>query len=357
MNDGGGGSGGGIAQTGQFGLSLYPRELTVGKGSTGDVLVVVQRTGEGGNLTFALGSTPTGVSASFDPPSTTAGSTRMSIAVTTSAAVGPTSLEVLASGPTGTSSITLPFTVKPPNSVLLVDDDISANNADVTQMTSSTSDNLFSGLFGGGSAVHVYVVPYLSSFPYYLDGPSFATIKDYQLIVWYCGRRIGYEDSLHAADESVLRAFLDQGDRKVIIVAGRYPGDISPQPTWTSVSGTWVTSYLGLRGIAPNLDPSLNFDVTGAGVLAGVAMTHAANVPIPSNIQGLNPAAGTDVLLSARFNPDGSGVTNVPLAIGRKNVGLLGTSKVIVVSFSFENLTDLAAPNTKAAIFDRLLAY
>ncbi len=354
-NGGGGGStgggtgGGGVAtgggmqqQGGLFTLGFSPLTLAIGQGRTGNVAVSLRRTGEVGAVVFSAPTPPPGVTVDFVPVTTTASSVLMTVVVAANAAVGQRSFDVVGTGATGTSTSTIQLTIRPPDAVLLVDDDGSPNNRGQLQ-DSSFSDNLFANL--AGPDADVYVVSDGA------DGPTLEYVKNYQTIVWYTGDLTS--DTLHSADEAVLRAFLDQGGRKVVIFSKRYPLGGS----WTTASGTWVTSYLGLKGIATTVADGSSFDVTGAGPMAGILMTVGAAPPLGVKAQGLNPAVGTDALLTSPFNPDGSGTVEVPIAIGRKNVGVAGTSATIVFSFPFENLTDLAPPRTKLTIFERLRAY
>jgi hypothetical protein len=350
---GGGGAGGG---SGQFEVYAYPRQQMIGQGRKGNLLVQLQRKGDTGAVAFSAANAPPGVSVTFLPESTTVDSTVMTIAVESGAAIGASTLMIRGTGASGTSTTVLPLSVTAPAAVLLVDDDESSNNHGYTNPTSSISDRLFANLLPAG--VDVYVVP-LSQSNSYFDGPTFEQMKGYETIIWYTGVT-GGSHSLGPADEIALRAFLDQGYRKVMTFSSFYPSTGSSSLTWTSgVPGTYATSYLGLLGIARDLGNSLSIDVTGINVMTEISMTVAGASSLRS--QGLNPAAGTDPLFTARFDPDGSygplGVIDVPLAVGRMKVGTAGTSKVIVFSTTFENLTDTAYPNTKAEIFTRLLAY
>jgi len=262
-------------------------------------------------------------------------------------------------GTSGTTTVALPLTVTAPATILLVDDDVSKNNWGYTNPTASISDNLFVNLMPPG--VDVYVVAYEHNQPPdNSDGPAFEQMKDYETIIWYTATS-SLTSSIKPADQTSLRAFLDQGDRKVMVFSSFYPSTGSSSLTWTSgVPGTFATSYLGLLGIARDLGLGMPLDLTGTSVMAGITMTEGGNSPLSSDSQGLNPADGTEPLFTAKFDPDDYGplqVIDVPLAVGRKNVGSVGTSKVIVFSTTFENLTDTAFPNTKAEILSRLLAY
>ena len=277
----------------------------------------------------------------------------MTITVASDAAFSTTQLELQATGSTGTVKVGLPLTVNLPASVLLVDDDQSNNNFDSSAL--SPSDGLFRNLLPGSA--DYYVIHEIDATSNYEDGPTFEHMRSYEKVVWYCGS-IFPKACVSASDEARLAAFLDQGNRTLIIFSDVYPSQTGALSwAWNYIAGTWLTEYVGLKGLANDLGNGLTFSVDGGSVLAGISMVQAKDVPITTYAQGLNPAVGTDTLFSTQLDPDGSGVTSVAVTVGRRNVGAAGTSKVILFTFPFENLTDVASPNTKAVVFSRLMTY
>lgn len=351
---GSGGSGGGSG-SGQFTLTLNPATLTVGQGGLATVAVDVTRSGDTGSLSFALSGAPTGVTGAFLPNPTTSDQTTLTLTVTATAAQGSSTLTVTGTGATGARSASLPLTITAPIDVLLVDDDRSDNNKGVANPTASASDNLFRNLLtGGATPYNVYVVPDQA------NGPTFEQLKNYKTVIWYCASNYsgpGNVNTVSGTDEGVLRSFLDQGARKVIILSSSYFYAQQLGANWTTVTGPWITSYVGLVGYEWDKANNVAYDVTGLNALAGIAMSQAADTPLPTYTDPMNPAAGTDKLFTTPLDPDGNGVIAAAIAVGRKNVGTAATSTVVVFSFPFENLVDAAAPNTKAAVFARLLAY
>ena len=95
--------------------------------------------------------------------------------------------------------------------------------------------------------------------------------------------------------------------------------------------------------------------------MLGTTMAVANGTPLRTFTDPINPAVGTDTFFTARMDPDPDPAVNTEvqasIAVGRRNVGTLHTSKMILFSFPFENVTDLSAPNRKLDVFTKVLAY
>jgi glycosyl hydrolase family 113 len=98
-----------------FTLSASPPSLTINRGASGASTITIARTG-GFTSAVALSATglPSGVTATFNPPSTTGGSSALTFAASSAAATGMTSVTISGSGGGLTRSTTLILTVNAP---------------------------------------------------------------------------------------------------------------------------------------------------------------------------------------------------------------------------------------------------
>ncbi len=356
----GGGSGGGGGAAAQFTLTLNPGALSLAPGGTGSVSVEVVRVGSfAGDVQLSLENAPAGVTAVFTPnpvnSSTTLSVMGLTIPMPLDAGISIASVK----GTSGTdiARATLALTITPPADVLLVDDDGSENNYNTVPATPSASDVLFTQLLTAAAVPYVqYVVPAST------NGPTFEQVKNFKTVIWYTGARYGggggNVETISSTDELVLKAFLDQGNRKVLIFANSYLYGL-PAIDWTSNHGNgFVGDYLGLEGGAVDKLNDATFTATGgaATTMAGLIVSVGYNNPISTFTDPVNPKVGTDSLFTAMLDPDGNGVAQTCIASGRKNIGTAGNSKAVYFGFSFENIVDVGS-NSKPAVFNRLLAY
>ena len=96
--------------TPDFSLSPSPSSLTINRGASGTSTITVTRTGGfTGSVAFSASGLPSGVTASFNPPSTTGGSSVLSLTASGAAALGPATVMVTGTGGglTRTTSISL----------------------------------------------------------------------------------------------------------------------------------------------------------------------------------------------------------------------------------------------------------
>src|SRR5262245_15616958 len=98
-----------------FTLSASPSNLTVNRGATGASTITITRTG-GFTSAVALSASglPSGVTATFNPTSTTGGSSSLTLAASSTAATGMTSITINGSGGGLTRGATLILTVNAP---------------------------------------------------------------------------------------------------------------------------------------------------------------------------------------------------------------------------------------------------
>lgn len=364
-------NGGGGGGNGSFSITLTPGAPSAGQGGSATVAVGVNRTtGTVGNVNLtllgsAVSSTadPAKVSYSFSPnPETGTGST-LTLNVGASVPVGTYTLTVQGQSSSDSETATLSLTVTAPHTVLLVDDDASDNNYSSGSTNLSVSDSLFRNLLtAAGVGYDVFVAPHNS------NGPTFEQMKGYSKVIWYTGNAYGGDQTLTSADELSLKSYLDQGNRELLLFSSEYPYDIGAG--WTNTaSDTFFANYLGAAGgqEAPTSNAaggSLNhksFPVAGvtSTVTAGDNYLVQKDTPLSTYTSAINPAAGTDTLLTTQADPEATGTDRaVAVATGRKGVGTAGSSKVVYVGITLENLFETGSTNAnKTQLLNQLLAY
>ena len=346
--------------SGDFTLSIAPATLSLAQGGSGNVTVTINRTGSfAGAVALTLeGSSvgPNNISGSFAPSPANGGSSTMTLSVGASVAPGDYALTVR--GVAGSLDKTAAFslTVTAPKTILLVDDDRSGNNSQPSNPNAvpSASDTIFrAALDSLGVAYNVYVVPFG------VNGPSFAAIKDYATVIWYTASNYGGNDNgatISSVDEINLATFLDQGNRKAIVVSNGYFSGL--RSNWAAITNSFVNDYIGVIGARPYVGMT-NAAFTASGVAgtgtAGLNL-NVANSPIDNYFSVVNPAGSSNTLVTVQANPDGTTTRAVAVATGNSGVGTAGTSKVVYVGFALENIIDIGA-NSKKALLEKLLAY
>ena len=221
------GTGGTGVQSSEFSFSVAPTALMLPLGGMQSVTVTIDRdlgsTTFTDPLTFELDLpatiTGTGVTAAFAPNPATAGSTTLTVNIgTTGIAAGNYTMNVVATA--GTGATAMQYTVALPLKVtsaavttLLVDNDGSANNADLSDTTNpqSASDTLFGTLLQGESIAFNSFVADASTAGTGAD-PSTSTIAGYSTIVWYTGNLYGNNQTMSPAQEAILEGWLDGGN-------------------------------------------------------------------------------------------------------------------------------------------------
>lgn len=357
---GGGGTGGGVGGGGgaaSFTLALTPAAISLAPGGTATIQVDVTRmTGFTGSVALTLEGAPADVTGVFTPnpvnSSTDLSVMGLSIPLTADAGVTTATIK----GTSGANVVTTPLalTITAPAETLLINDDGSADNNGTMPATPSPSDLLFTQLLNATGAPWAQFVVTTRE-----NGPSFDQVKNFKTLIWYTGARFGGQgnvETLSSADEIVLQAFLDQGNRKVILFSNSYIYGLPSSTTWTATADTFLSNYLGCIGGESDKLNDATFSAVGGGVMAGLSLSVGLDTPIQTYTDPINPKVGTDSLFTAMLNPNGAGVIAATIASGRKSVGTAGTSTAVYFGFSFENVIDVGG-NSKSAAFTRLLAY
>src|SRR5215468_10239451 len=98
-----------------FSLSPNPSSLTINRGASGTSSITIARTGGfTGSVAFSASGLPTGVTASFNPTSTTGGSGVLTLSASSAATLGPATVTITGTGGGLTRTATISLTVAQP---------------------------------------------------------------------------------------------------------------------------------------------------------------------------------------------------------------------------------------------------
>ncbi len=347
-----------------FTLSFNPATLSLAPGGNAQATLTITRgsafTGEVAlTLTGSVVGTaadPTKVSGSLTPNPADGDSSTLSLVVGSEVAVGTYDLVVTGSSGTLSQSATLRLSVTGAQTVLLVDDDRSANNYDPANpnITPSASDTIFQEVLTAlGVGYNIYVVPGDAS------GPSAEQLQNYETVVWYTASAYGSEGNIgtiSSADEVSLKAFLDQGERQALLFANSYIDGIDS--SWDTTTNTFLTDYIGAIGGVADVLNNQAFVASGVAgeVTEGTAVNVAANTPITTYTDVVNPASSTDSLMTVPADPDSTGTRDVTVVSGNPDAGTAGTSSVVYIGLAYENIVDVGS-NSKLTLMQTLLGY
>ena len=250
------------------------------------------------------------------------------------------------------------------NATLLVDDDDSDNNDPNSPVqTPSYSDTLFAGLLTGEHLTYTtFAVP--AGNDTNPTVPTFSQLSGVSTIVWYTADNdSGEPPTLSSSQETTLGNWLDLGNKTLIIFSENLLFDLAPD--WTDTNGdTFVATYLGLTGgeadvelaSGDSLDQDISFIATGVSTVpafSGLSFAIDANLNITTTADAVNPATGTDTLLTVQADPLATGAnTTTGVASGHTK----GTSKIIYVGIPIEAVHG-APTNTSTQLFHACLRY
>src|SRR5262245_4975714 len=120
-----------------FALSASPASLTINRGASGTSTITIARTGGfASSVAMSAGGLPTGVTASFAPPSTTGDSSVLTLTASTTATLGMAPITITGAGGSLTRTATINLTVNQPQT------------PDFTLSASPTSLNVARGASG-----------------------------------------------------------------------------------------------------------------------------------------------------------------------------------------------------------------
>ena len=283
-----------------FVLALTPGALTVTPGNTGTVEITITRQGNfQGAVT--LSSDPPGLGElSAHELSGNASLSVLRIAVPSTAPPGTTLATVTARSGALVMTATLELTITAPAQIGLVDDDGAENSA---------ADQLFPSLLRKAGLAFAPV-----------HGVEF---RSFRTLLWYTGQR-----ALSAADQSALRAFLDEGGRTLILFSSALP------------------SFDDLGSGTAAQQRAQPFNVRGSTVMTGLTLSLSG-----ARLTPVTPNPGTDTFFSAMVD-----ARPAAIAVGRKGVGAAASSKAVFFGFPLEEVIDVGT-DAKATAFERVLAY
>jgi hypothetical protein len=250
------------------------------------------------------------------------------------------------------------------NATLLVDDDDSDNNdPNAPVQTPSYSDTLFAGLLTGENVTYT-TFPVPAGNDTNPTVPTFSQLSGVSTIVWYTADNDnGEPPTLSSSQETTLGNWLDLGNKTLIIFSENLLFDLGPD--WTDTNGDgFVATYLGLSGgeadvqlaSGYSLDQDISFTATGVSsvpAFSGLSFAIDGNLNIATTADAVNPASGTDTLLTVQADPLATGTnTTTGVASGHTK----GTSKIIYVGIPIEAIHG-APTNTAAQLFHACLKY
>jgi hypothetical protein len=355
----GDGDGNGSGSAG-FSFSLQPATLALPPGGKqGIPITLVREQGFAEPVTFTLegaisGSGAERVQGVFTPNPAASRNSELMLTVGADVPVGRYALTVRAAS--GKTSKTAALTLEVVRArVLLVDDDRSNNNYNPAQELSASDIAYRAALDALEIHYDVAIVPASA------DGPGFEQLTDYETVIWYTGEEY-YTGTytISSTDQLTLQAFLDQGDRKLVLSS---PGMLAD--AWNHLrefTGEFHTGYLGIT--------QAYFDYNNGSVnlqLAGVPgqATADLNLAVAADRSGVRahsalllPAAGTVTLLTRQFDPgDLAGQRAMAVATGRKlAVAGADDSTLVFLGFPLENVVSTGA-NTIRGALQQLLAF
>jgi hypothetical protein len=365
---------GGTTQTSDYSFTVTPTALSLPPGGMQTVAINIDRGPSGSAfadpITFALeipnSITGSGVTQTFAPNPATAASTTLTVNVgTTGIVAGKYTLDVVGTAGADTYTVSLPLTVTGATNTLLVDNDGSANNENPSDPSNSqsTSDTLFGTLLQGeGLGFNTFVTDETVAGTGATD-PSAATISGYSTIVWYTGSLFGDHQTMSSAQEAILSSWLDVGGHTLLIFSEYLFYDNGNGDWTTPETDAFLTSYVGAAGDATDGDlvDNITYTATGAAAtaFAGESFHVIDDSAIASTAAVVNPASGTDSLVTVTENPDQAlaTATAVPATVGRKHVGAAGTSTVIYVGIPLEDVLMTTGNNSAADFFHAALVY
>jgi hypothetical protein len=194
-------------------------------------------------------------------------------------------------------------------------------------------------------------------------GPAFSQLSGVSTIVWYTADNdTGEPPTLSSAQETMLGNWLDLGNKTLIIFSENLMFDLPLD--WTATNGdTFAANYLGLAGGEFDVDTADGYELANVSYVAtgvstvpafnGLSFAIDADLNIASTADAVNPASGTQALLTVQADPLDTG-TNSTTAVASGHTK--GTSKIIYVGIPIEDVHG-APTNTGTQLFHACLKY
>ena len=284
-----------------FMLALTPGVLSITPGNTGTVeLTITRQNNFMGTIELSIDPPDVGVLSATQLTGNASVSV-LRIVVPATALSGSSLVSITARSGAFSLTATLELTITAPAEIGLVDDDGAENSA---------ADQLFPKLLRKAGLA-------------FAPATRGADLRRFRTLLWYTGKR-----ALSAAEQSALRAFLDEGDRTLIFFSSASP----------PLDDLGSTSAVQQR--------ERPFNLRGSTVMTGLTLSMGG-----ARLALITPKPGTDTLFSTT-----QGTEPVAIAVARKGLGAAASSKAVFFGFPLEEVIDVGT-DAKATAFQRVLAY
>jgi len=236
---------------------------------------------------------------------------------------------------------TAPQAARSPMRILLVDDDWSDNNNNLSDSRRSPSDLAFRRLVSDAvardtSAMAIDVVKL------YANGPDIERLRAFSLIVWYTGASYGGNADnasvLSIVDEKTVRRYLEETGGTVILVSPGYVNKVlGANSTWDRATWPFLNEVLGIKGgkgLAQRFQPGTVIARDGTKFTVG-----KGTGAVETQFSAVNPD-GASVVFTSALTAKEIGTQPAPVA----TVSSFGRGRIVYVGFTLENLdaADLA---------------
>jgi hypothetical protein len=345
-------------------LKFAPSKIkNLRRGSSDETKVLIKRFGVNGAVNLQLENPATGFSAASVSIPEGSNEAILKVNADNSVNLGQTGLVIKASSGNVMvqQELKVNVTIAATKGYLLIDDDQSPNNWDTTRPNHrSASDSTYRDLLNTMNIPFDEIIV-KNPFNKPVNRPSFEQLKEYKIVLWYTGYEYDFGApnlwTISTTDETNLRAFLDLGNRKVMIFSETYARGLNGT-TFGSTNNTFVKDYLGLVGAKGNVITNKSFVANGTleTSTAGLSFEVAANNPMRTDASVLNPNTGTDTLITIPAALVGNNETQLAALTARKKNGAAESSAALLIAFPFENIVDLGG-NTKKVLMDKIFAY
>lgn len=242
--------------------------------------------------------------------------------------------------------------------------------APASSATTTASYTTFTGLLAGAGLTYDTFI----TNPQGADGEPSASVLDlFQIVVWFTGATSGKgvgEATLTAAQEAVVRGWLDQGGRTLLLFSENLIYDLSdPHCSWAGPEADpLLATYVGASGDDCNFTCDVctghtvdkeNYTITPAlgSQLGSRPFQVDADTPISSTADAIYPLGDATVLATVPLDPNGTGDVNAAVILGRTGIGANATSQIVYVGAPIEDLSTATGDGTATALFSGLLAF
>jgi hypothetical protein len=349
--------------------------VTLNAGAQQTVTVTINRSNDTDAIAFTLTSATTGITGTYSAASTNADTTVLTLSIASTVAAGTSySATVTGTDATVTPNVvvtkTLPITVLAPATTLLVDNDgYTPPNTD-TDISLPIYEALLANAGDAGIPYQLFQEPSDGSGDTHPNSTDLAGINT---MIFFTGDNYGSGyGTLSSAQQATFSAWLNGGGKTLILFVPAINYDWSNG--WTGPeTNTFLTLIGEVGGAWAPTDDVTDQTIVADAENSGLTVTGAAGTPfaglqwqingdvtsLKPDGEAINPATGVTVLATVQADPTGSGSNSaVAIIIGYKNMGTAGTSTVVLVDTSFENIfSPLTGYNSEIDMFNAILNF